>query len=76
MKASDQLIIYREATKDLRSYGVVQSFDVIDFNDLKRLISDVFLKREEEVLNAIKQSNKGLFSSTKSLFKKAINKDK
>lgn len=54
MKASDQLIIYREATKDLRSYGVVQSFDVIDFNDLKRLISDVFLKREEEVLNEIK----------------------
>ena len=76
MKASDQLKIYREATKDLRSYGVVQSFDVIDFNDLKKLISDVFLKREEEIFNEIKQSNKGLFSSTKSLLKKAINVDK
>ena len=38
MKASFQLKIYREATKDLRSYGVVQSLDVVDLNDLKKLI--------------------------------------
>ena len=75
MKASNQLKIYREATKDLRSYGVVQSLDLIDSNDLKKLISDVFLKREEEVINEIKQLNKGLVSSTKSLLKKVINRD-
>ena len=38
MKASNQLKIYREATKDLRSYGVVQSLDLIDANNLKELI--------------------------------------
>ena len=75
MKASNQLKIYREATKDLRSYGVVQSLDLIDSNNLKELISEVFLKREEEVINEIKQSNKGLVSSTKSLLKKVINRD-
>ena len=75
MKASNQLKIYREATKDLRSYGVVQSLDLIDANNLKELISEVFLKREEEVINEIKQSNKGLVSSTKSLLKKVIKID-
>ena len=75
MKASNQLKIYREATKDLRSYGVVQSLDLIDANNLKELISEVFLKREEEVINEIKQSNKGLISSTKSLLKKVIKID-
>ena len=75
MKASNQLKIYREATKDLRSYGVVQSLDLIDANNLKELISEVFLKREEEVINEIKQSNNGLVSSTKSLFKKVIKRD-
>ena len=59
MKASNQLKIYREATKDLRSYGVVQSLDLIDANNLKELIAEVFLKREEEVINEIKQSNRG-----------------
>ena len=75
MKASNQLKIYREATKDLRSYGVVQSLDLIDANNLKELISEVFLKREEEVINEIKQSNRGLVSSTKSLIKKVIKID-
>ena len=75
MKASNQLKIYREATKDLRSYGVVQSLDLIDANNLKELISEVFLKREEEVINEIKQSNRGLVSSTKSLLKKVIKID-
>ena len=75
MKASNQLKIYREATKDLRSYGVVQSLDLIDSNNLKELISEVFLKREEEVINEIKQSNRGLVSSTKSLLKKVIKID-
>ena len=75
MKASNQLKIYREATKDLRSYGVVQSLDLIDVNNLKELISEVFLKREEEVINEIKQSNRGLVSSTKSLLKKVIKID-
>ena len=75
MKASDQLKIYREATKDLRSYGVVQSLDVINLDDLKKLISDVFLKREDLVLREIKESNKGLVSSTKSLLKKVINRN-
>ena len=75
MKASNQLKIYREATKDLRSYGVVQSLDLIDANNLKELISEVFLKREEEVFNEIKQSNRGLVSSTKSLLKKVIKID-
>ena len=75
MKASNQLRIYREATKDLRSYGVVQSLDLIDANNLKELISEVFLKREEEVINEIKQSNRGLVSSTKSLLKKVIKID-
>ena len=75
MKASNQLKIYREATKDLRSYGVVQSLDLIDENNLKELISEVFLKREEEVINEIKQSNRGLVSSTKSLLKKVIKID-
>ena len=75
MKASNQLKIYREATKDLRSYGVVQSLDLIDANNLKELISEVFLKREEEVVNEIKQSNRGLVSSTKSLLKKVIKID-
>ena len=75
MKASNQLKIYREATKDLRSYGVVQSLDLIDANNLKELISEVFLKREEEVINEIKQSNIGLVSSTKSLLKKVIKID-
>ncbi len=75
MKASNQLKIYREATKDLRSYGVVQSLDLIDANNLKELISEVFLKREEEVINEIKKSNRGLVSSTKSLFKKVIKID-
>ena len=75
MKASNQLKIYREATKDLRSYGVVQSLDLIDVNNLKELISEVFLKREEEVINEIKQLNKGLVSSTKSILKKVINRD-
>ena len=74
IKASDQLKIYREATKDLRSYGVVQSLDVINLDDLKKLISDVFLKREDLVLREIKESNKGLVSSTKSLLKKVINR--
>lgn len=74
MKASDQLKIYREATKDLRSYGVVQSLDVIKLDDLKKLISDVFLKREDLVLREIKESNKGLVSSTKSILKKVINR--
>jgi len=75
MKASNQLKIYREATKDLRSYGVVQSLDLIDADNLKELISEVFLKREEEVINEIKQSNRGLVSSTKSLLKKVIKID-
>ncbi len=75
MKASNQLKIYREATKDLRSYGVVQSLDLIDSTNLKELISEVFLKREEEVINEIKQSNRGLVSSTKSLLKKVIKID-
>ena len=75
MKASNQLKIYREATKDLRSYGVVQSLDLIDANNLKELISEVFLKREEEVINEIKQSNRGVVSSTKSLLKKVIKID-
>ena len=75
MKASNQLKIYREATKDLRSYGVVQSLDLIDSTNLSELISEVFLKREEEVINEIKQSNKGLVSSTKSLLKKVIKID-
>ena len=75
MKASNQLKIYREATKDLRSYGVVQSLDLIDANNLKELISEVFLKREEEVINEIKESNRGLVSSTKSLLKKVIKID-
>ena len=75
MKASNQLKIYREATKDLRSYGVVQSLDLIDANNLKELIAEVFLKREEEVINEIKQSNRGLVSSTKSLIKKVIKID-
>ena len=75
MKASNQLKIYREATKDLRSYGVVQSLDLIDANNLKELISEVFFKREEEVINEIKQSNRGLVSSTKSLLKKVIKID-
>ena len=75
MKASNQLKIYREATKDLRSYGVVQSLDLIDANNLKELIAEVFLKREEEVINEIKQSNRGLVSSTKSLLKKVIKID-
>ena len=74
MKASDQLKIYREATKDLRSYGVVQSLDVINLDDLKKLISDVFLKREDLVLREIIESNTGLVSSTKSLIKKVINR--
>ena len=74
--ASFQLKIYREATKDLRSYGVVQSLDVVDLNDLKKLISDVFFNREEEVFKEIKESNKGLVSTTKSLFKKVINRSK
>ena len=75
MKASNQLKIYREATKDLRSYGVVQSLDLIDSTNLSELISEVFLKREEEVINEIKQSNRGLVSSTKSLLKKVIKID-
>jgi len=74
MKASNQLKIYREATKDLRSYGVVQSLDVINLDDLKKLISDVFLRREDLVLREIKESNRGLVSSTKSLLKKVINR--
>ena len=51
------------------------SFDLIDANNLKELISEVFLKREEEFINEIKQSNRGLVSSTKSLLKKVIKID-
>jgi len=72
IKASYQLKIYREATKDLRSYGVVQSLDVMYLEDLQKLISEVFMNREDEVLREIEESKTGLVSSAKSLIKKVI----
>ena len=42
--------VYRPATKDLLAYGKVQSLDLLDKEDLEKLISSVFNNRESEYL--------------------------
>ena len=46
-----QTLIYRESTKDLTAYGKVQSLDLLEDNDLKELISQVFNQKENQLLN-------------------------
>ena len=38
--------VYREATKNVRAYGVVQSLDLLERDDLDQLIRETFLRRE------------------------------
>ena len=47
-KAAQQEI-YRQATKDLRSYGVVQSLDLLPRDDLEKLIHRTFLNQESQI---------------------------
>tara|TARA_A100001011_G_scaffold377296_1_gene440771 strand:- start:6546 stop:7355 length:810 start_codon:yes stop_codon:yes gene_type:complete len=46
-----QTLIYRESTKDLTAYGKVQSLDLLQEEDLKELISQVFDQKESQLLN-------------------------
>ena len=46
-----QTLIYRESTKDLTAYGKVQSLDLLEDQDLKELISQVFNQKENQLLN-------------------------
>ena len=46
-----QTSIYRESTKDLTAYGKVQSLDLLEDQDLKELISQVFNQKENQLLN-------------------------
>lgn len=45
--AEIQTRVYREATKDLRAYGVVQPLDLLPREELGALIRRTFLRREE-----------------------------
>jgi hypothetical protein len=51
--AEIQTHVYREATKDLRSYGVVQALDMLPRADLENLIHQTFLRREKMYLPKI-----------------------
>tara|TARA_Y100000589_G_C27185883_1_gene642648 strand:- start:270 stop:1076 length:807 start_codon:yes stop_codon:yes gene_type:complete len=44
-----QTEIYRKATKDLTAFGKVQSLDILDHSDLKKLISNIFNKIENQI---------------------------
>lgn len=46
-----QTLIYRESTKDLTAYGKVQSLDLLEDQELKELISQVFNQKENQLLN-------------------------
>lgn len=45
--AEIQTRVYREATKDMRAYGVVQTLDLLPRVDLENLIRQTFLRRED-----------------------------
>jgi hypothetical protein len=46
LSSDTQMKVYREATKDLRAYGVVQALDLLPRQDLEELIRQTFLNRE------------------------------
>lgn len=50
--AEIQMSVYREATKDVRAYGVVQSLDLLARDDLAQLIRETFLRREAQQVPA------------------------
>lgn len=50
VSAEIQTRVYREATKDLRAYGVVQALDLLPRADIEALIRQTFLRREEMYL--------------------------
>lgn len=50
--AEIQTRVYREATKDLRAYGVVQPLDLLPHEELGALIRRTFLRREEMYVSA------------------------
>jgi hypothetical protein len=45
--AEIQTRVYRDSTKDLRAYGVVQVLDILPRADLESLIRQTFLRREQ-----------------------------
>lgn len=47
--AHAQTNVYRQATKDIRAYGVVQALDLLPRKDLASLIRQTFLRREMEI---------------------------
>jgi hypothetical protein len=50
--AEIQMSVYREATKNVRAYGVVQSLDLLEKDDLDQLIRKTFLRREAQQVPA------------------------
>jgi hypothetical protein len=50
--AEIQMSVYREATKDVRAYGVVQALDLLKKDDLDQLIRETFLRREAQQVPA------------------------
>jgi len=50
--AEIQTRVYREATKDLRAYGVVQALDLLTRADLEALIRQTFLRRQQMFVSA------------------------
>jgi hypothetical protein len=49
--AEIQTRVYRDSTKDLRAYGVVQVLDLLPREDLEALIRQTFLRREHMYLS-------------------------
>lgn len=50
--AEIQTRVYRDSTKDLRAYGVVQVLDLLPRADLEALIRQTFLRREQMYVSA------------------------
>jgi len=52
VSAEIQTRVYRDSTKDLRAYGVVQALDLLARADLEALIRQTFLRRENMYVSA------------------------
>lgn len=68
--------VYRQAIKDLCTYGIVIAFDVIDDDQLRTLVRDAFIRREialepEQLTNTAldeDDSSPGVLGAVRSLF--------